>query len=769
MFEYESNKYGANIVGPGLRIKKQTMFDPVGNKTVIKSYKYGISESGNGVLRLVPSVENSTSKAIDHGQYIGEGFAYRKRTYYSDFLPAINDFISANIIYPTVTEYIGDATTNTGKTVYLYEPTLTTPLYISPVQPQTFSLPGVGMTGLSFTDNDNVVAPMKISPNFYYQNELTGKTVYKNVGGIYSKVKEVGFNFNNYNTSVLKEVVLHKYINVVGITSPSDLTIYDTYLQAGVPVFLNDEQSLFLGARKMISQTETDFNDNGNVVNTTTYQYSNLEHLFPSSITIQKSDGATFITKNKYPKDFTNISATDNVSKGVKLLQDRNIQNRIIESSSYTITGNNPELMTSTLFNAAKPLVPYSDKILKIENRQPVSDFTQASVQSGAISYDARYTDQIIFDSYDSKGNILQQHKNNDINHSYIWDYLLIHPIAEVTNATQSNIAYTSFEADGKGNWAYTGVPTTDATKPPTGKRYFTIVNNTNNITKNGLSTTTTYIVSYWKKSGTIGVNSTTPITGKTVGDWTYFEHKVVNPSGGLITVSGTNGVIDELRLYPSSAQMTTYTYDPLIGTTSQCDVNNNIIYYEYDGFRRLIVIKDQDKNTIKKICYNYAGQPEGCLSYRNAFKSGTYTRACTDCGTGSTITYTVPEGKYTAASQVEADALAQNDVNTNGQAFANANGTCSAPANVYAAVNNTSFSTATISFTNNCSHVTYTYNIDLQSSATFGPFPAGTYRVDMNAQGSHTYYINGYSQSSSVPVNFNNIPISGTATVEIN
>ncbi|MBW7893403.1 MAG: hypothetical protein H3C48_20790, partial [Chitinophagaceae bacterium] len=283
--------------------------------------------------------------------------------------------------------------------------------------------------------------------------------------------------------------------------------------------------------------------------------------------------------------------------------------------------------------------------------------------------------------SYDSFGNLLEQQKDNDVKQSFIWDYKSSYPVAQVVNAPVSDIAYTSFESDGKGNWSYTGIPVPDDTAP-TGRKIFKIVSTANNITKTGLGATTTYIVSYWKKSGTVSVNSTTPATGKTINGWTYYEHKVVNPSGGTITVSGTNGIIDELRLYPSGAQMTTYTYDPLIGMSSQCDPNNRITYYEYDSFSRLVLERDQDKNIIRQTCYNYAGQVEDCqvwIRYYNQEKSGMATR--NNCGagkTGSQVTYMVETAKYVSViSQADADNQAQADVDANKQAYANANGAC--------------------------------------------------------------------------------------------
>jgi hypothetical protein len=55
---------------------------------------------------------------------------------------------------------------------------------------------------------------------------------------------------------------------------------------------------------------------------------------------------------------------------------------------------------------------------------------------------------------------------------------------------------------------------------------------------------------------------------------------------------------------------MVTYTYTPLLGMTSACDVDNKITYYFYDGLGRLKWIKDQDLNIIKTIQYHYQSIP---------------------------------------------------------------------------------------------------------------------------------------------------------------
>ena len=63
--------------------------------------------------------------------------------------------------------------------------------------------------------------------------------------------------------------------------------------------------------------------------------------------------------------------------------------------------------------------------------------------------------------------------------------------------------------------------------------------------------------------------------------DMEIFEHKVQGSQP--FTIAGTGG-IDELRLYPKKSQMVSYTYSPFVGISSQCDVNNRITYFEYDG-----------------------------------------------------------------------------------------------------------------------------------------------------------------------------------------
>ena len=62
---------------------------------------------------------------------------------------------------------------------------------------------------------------------------------------------------------------------------------------------------------------------------------------------------------------------------------------------------------------------------------------------------------------------------------------------------------------------------------------------------------------------------------------------------------------LDKIRSL-ASAQVTTYTYAPLIGVTSITDPRGYTIYYEYDDFNRLKQVKDAEGNILSKNEYHY-------------------------------------------------------------------------------------------------------------------------------------------------------------------
>ncbi|WP_109438745.1 hypothetical protein [Aquimarina sp. AU119] len=73
---------------------------------------------------------------------------------------------------------------------------------------------------------------------------------------------------------------------------------------------------------------------------------------------------------------------------------------------------------------------------------------------------------------------------------------------------------------------------------------------------------------------------------------------------------SGKEGILrqalNELRDTLPETQITTYTYDPLVGVTSMTDPKGYTMYYEYDDLNRLKSVKDDEGNLVSENKYAY-------------------------------------------------------------------------------------------------------------------------------------------------------------------
>ncbi len=65
---------------------------------------------------------------------------------------------------------------------------------------------------------------------------------------------------------------------------------------------------------------------------------------------------------------------------------------------------------------------------------------------------------------------------------------------------------------------------------------------------------------------------------------------------------------------YFADAQITGYTYDPLVGVTSMTDPKGHTAYYRYDEMNRMQYALDQDQHIAQQVRYNYQGEQTATL-----------------------------------------------------------------------------------------------------------------------------------------------------------
>lgn len=229
---------------------------------------------------------------------------------------------------------------------------------------------------------------------------------------------------------------------------------------------------------KLIETAETfiDQNDiNKSVTNHSRYHYDSISHQQVTRIKTTDSSGDTILISKKYPLNFP-LTAPYNT-----MIALNNI-NKLVEEARANATKNTQLNFQRTHYNS------YSGNNYLPQN-------IQLQLKTNPIETIANFI------SYDLRGNPQELQKTLNVKQSFIWDYQNVYPIAEVTNSGQSDIAYTSFESVGKGNWTFSGAPYIDASAP-TGKRIYNLFYGA---ISRSINSNIVYTLSFWAKAQPVG------------------------------------------------------------------------------------------------------------------------------------------------------------------------------------------------------------------------------------------------------------------------
>jgi hypothetical protein len=746
-FTYQTNQYdtsGVKALAGGLRIHTISSYDGINPTPIVKTYVYNKARA-NFFLDYSFFRTNQTHRHYTFQRISCDEDAYATFTSFSSTPHCdLEAWDAATVVYQNVTEYIGTPGTNIGRTDYI------------------------------FTDQQDSYADASFAgslvyfSSFYLRGHLQGKKEYIHKSdGSYQPVQLTTNTYTAFPQTEHNDVGLAvKKSNYNEGCAGNPIEPGTASPQDDAPSFSTPSPiyyAIVSDDNYLISTTTHVYDTNDTTKYTTstvTVQYDDTTHQQIAKTTHVDSKGNTHITVNKYAYNY--LSGTTTYNAVLDSMISRNMYAEVVEkwdsvkdvaASFNAITG--AQLNQFKTGFLAGSMVPSRISTLKVS--QPLTDFSPSTVSSGSLTSDSRYVQMISFDQYDAQNNIIQYTPRNATPTAILWDYQSELPVAQVKNATTgtsaTQVAYTSFEADGKGNWYYAGTPVYNSSAP-TGTMVYALSSGT--ITSPSLPSGTAYVLSFWINGGHAGVHGIDSLSGTlitTANGWSQYEYPI--PSGtAQVTISGTSA-IDELRLYPAAAQMTTYAYDPS-GVRSITDIKGMNDYFVYDYAQRLADNKDYLGNIINHYNYHYYDQNTG-----NDLESvAVFRNTCPTNTTPGSLTYTVPANKYYSSTKASANADALYDANTNGQILANSN--CGCVSNITVTVSNTTSDGYAINFSGH-GNPSYTYNFLYPTIQV----PTGTYDVIIYPTGTynnHTFNLTGQASQTGVPrASFNSVNVTSS------
>ncbi len=537
-----------DITVGGLRVQKIVNSDGLGNKVVKVLWydRFGASRQSSGQLNTMPV----QAFKIFCGQG-AETIPTVLRVVSNSALP-LSSADGQAIRYTNVTEFRDEAATSFKSQLYFSND------FLDIINPGSETYP----------------FPSNVQRD-WRSGLLVMKEDFEKKDNLYRILKKEGYHYNNFET------VYNDDFGLITAPYPSGGSTFGmNYYKSVTEWYLLD----------YVVNTSYAYDANGQqsiLSTTTTNTYNSKFSLYKTSA----SDSKGKLTENYtwYPFDY-NTGANSNIPD-------------LIANNMVDLPVKQQTLVDGKLVGGSVALRNSKGQVTEVHNYE-TNQLITPSAHDPSVMLPSLYKKdvELIYNS----SNDLAGSKAIPGNTSYLWDYSHTYPVCQVINALPGDIAYTSFESDGSGNWIISS-PNRSA-GAITGKQSYDLTNGS--ISRNGVTDGQQYRISYWSKSGAYTITGGTvdnTITGRSKDGWSYHEH-LVTATTATISIAG-GGLIDEVRLYPKGAQMTSYTYDPLIGISSQSDANNRISYYEYDSFQRLRLIRDQDGNILKTIEYKFQQQ----------------------------------------------------------------------------------------------------------------------------------------------------------------
>ena len=321
------------------------------------------------------------------------------------------------------------------------------------------------------------------------------------------------------------------------------ISLFNIQLPLRLTEVVSKDYSIYYFPINLSKKIITDHYLSNNIKTEFDYIYSND---FTKNISFMSSDTQINSNGNKSVKNYTNIFASylggNNYSE-FKTMYDKHMIFKPVCEETYKVLPDNSKYLIGGL------QIKYKD--FGNSNYQPSEIYKFNSVNpiiktseflTDGYGYTGFKIDNYI-DSYDDMGNMLQFTNKSDIKESYYWAYNKTNPIIKATNINYESLS--------------------------------------------------TAVTSALQQLGKANINELTIAIGNMTDE---------------VQRSLWKSFVDKILIHPlcTSAQITFYSYVPLIGISSVTNQQGISTYYEYDSSNRLKCTRDAKGSVINSYDYNY-------------------------------------------------------------------------------------------------------------------------------------------------------------------
>ena len=551
-FEYEQNQLPSGKIVGGVRIKKIKEYASESSVPSVIRYEYLEGEVYDSVPYYT-SVDTESPYLVNTFTYKINGMSFN----------TLFDMNGSSVVYPLVKEILPDGS----YTLYRYTSFSQYPDSL----PEIYTPYVAGMMHEPSSYTSRTYLPRS---SFAWQRGLLlQQSVYSADGTLQTR------QTNRYDmdapakASFLCATMEKSQYPIFGTPTKR----FATYKWISKPIYLDSvivEQGPFL------------------LPSVTSYKYDTT-YLHVKEEYVRDARNDLYKTTFKYPCDYDTTSRSGNMFLMLLGMLDAHMTDRSLEvlyykndqivggrMAVYKVKGN---IFSGRLFRKQ------FDCALKLPRPIPDNEFVHSNHGEG-LDMDSRYDTLMTVLAFDDALNPVCTTDKRGGESAYIYGYDQSLPIAVVRNAMtyetpedytpsiRQEIFYTSFEED-------TASQVKILPLAKTGRKAYQGVYT---LPYQGIYQTDFHL-SYWISRD----------EGRT---WNKVDQ--IRNLWGQVTLGEEGAYIDEVRVCPPDARMTTYTHLPGIGMTSQTDPNGNTTYYEYDALGRLSAIRDNERRLLRTYQY---------------------------------------------------------------------------------------------------------------------------------------------------------------------